>query len=100
MKSESYNIYDMQNILVVPKSTILARIRIFGFKPIEKRKHRSRTKHYYSKEQLSKLKGYFQSEAYKPTPPELLQKIVRYELDEYKNCIIVVQSKMNYTNAI
>lgn len=96
MKSELFNITDMQNILVIPRPTIVKRINVFGFKPIEKRLQLSRTRFYYSKEQLQRLKDYFQSEAYKPEPKSFYSLIVRYEIDDDKKCTIVVQSKMNY----
>lgn len=98
MKSELFNISEIQRMLVIPRPTIVKRINRFGFKPVEKIKCRSRTRFFYSKEQLEVLKEYFQSDSYKPEPKPFLSLIVRYEIDENKNCTIVIQSKLNYLN--
>ena len=96
MKSETFNINDLKNILVVPRPTIVSRINKFGFRPIELRKHRNRTRYYYSKEQLEKLKEYFTSDMYIPEPLKYEDLLVGYEIDEDKNCIITMHSKMNF----
>jgi hypothetical protein len=92
MKSETFTLRDISNILVIPPTTIRDRIRIMKIKPVEVRKHHNTKRYHYSKIQLDAIKSWFEINGHKKQP-----KPIRW-LDSWyclKSQCIIVESKIN-----
>ena len=93
MKSDTFTLKDMSNILVIPATTLRDRIRIMKIKPVEVRWHHKTKRFHYSKIQLDAIKNWFELNGHKKQPKPIKQPEQWYDIN--RRCMIV-ESKMNY----
>jgi hypothetical protein len=92
MKSETFTLRDISNILVIPPTTIRDRIRIMKIKPVEVRQHHNTKRYHYSKIQLDAIKSRFEINGHKKQPKPIRKLDSWYCL---KSQCMILESKIN-----
>ena len=92
MKSETFTLRDISNILVIPPTTIRDRISIMKIKPVEVRNHHNTKRYHYSKIQLDAIKSWFEINGHKKQPKPIRKLDSWYCL---KSKCIILESKIN-----
>ena len=93
MKSETFTLKDISNMLVIPPTTIRDRIRIMKIKPVEVRQHHNTKRFHYSKVQLDCIKNWFELNGHKKQPKPI--KLPEQWYDINSGCMIC-ESKLNF----